>query len=851
MHILVSHESMSTSRERNMMSRAGKKNPTKPEKEKSTSKKEKNRRLETCLERLEELVEEKVKTLKKDITERGKIEKKLKRYSKSLEKLVEERTRRISEGEERFRSVVDYASEAIITIDGKGNIVFWNKAAETIFGYSAQEAVGKPITTMMPKWARARDTKSVRQTFQTRKSLVGKTLELTALKKDETKFPIELSFSVWKTRESTFCTGIIRDVTERKRIENERKSIEKMLSALNSCGGKLNAAKSLDKVYDLTLDAMERTLGFEHASFMMADAGKLRPARQRGYTTPLNFALPLDGTKKGITVKAATTRKACLIPDVTKDKDYVKGDPLAPHSGSELAVPIMTEDQVLGVLNVESTKTDAFSKKDTMLLQILASHAATAISDLKKRDEIEKRSNQQTSLMRSSAVMIHSTDLNQRLQAILDAIRGLGWRRVVLSVRDENLNIAHQQDVVAAGLTDAEKEFLWKSGRSGRVWARRFGPEFERFKLGEFYYLLWSDPFVRKTFSGDTVSSHLKPEEMVDWDPDDLLYAALRLADGRIVGVVSIDDPVDGRRPTKDTLQPLELFLHQAAVAIENGRLIKQLNDAKTQIEEYANQLEVKVEERTRELTEAQKRLLKAERLATIGELAGMVGHDLRNPLTGITGAAYYLKTKLRSKVDKKAWEMLKLIEDDIQYSNKIINDLLEYSRDMRLNLARTNPKAMLKQTFSSIKIPKKVQILDRTQTQPTITVDVERMRRVLTNMIKNAFDAMPKGGKLTITSTKTKEGVALSFSDTGVGISEETMRRLWNPLFTTKAKGMGFGLPICKRIVESHGGNISVESTVDKGTMFTINIPSKPKVEEESKIWVNVPEPIQVETKH
>ena len=832
------------------MSRAGKKNLTKLDKEKTASKKGKNQRLETCLERLEELVDEKVKPLKKNITERGKIEKELKRYSKSLEKLVKERTRRISEGEERFRSVVDHASEAIITMDGKGNIVFWNKAAETIFGYSSQEAVGKPITIIMPKWSRARNTKSIRQMFRTRKSPVGKPFELTAFKKDGTEFPIELSFSVSETKEFTFSTGIIRDVTERKRIEDERKKLEKMLSALNFCGGKLNAAKSLDEVYDLTLDAMERTLGFEHASFMMADAGKLRPASQRGYAAPLNFALPLDGTKKGITVKAATTRKACLVPDVTRDKDYVKGDPLAPYSGSELAVPIMIEDQVLGVLNVESTKTDAFSEKDVMLLQILASHAATAIGDLKKRDEIEERSNQQASLMRSSAVMIHSTDLHQRLQAILDAIRGLGWRRVVLSVRDENLNIVHQEDVVAAGLTDAEKEFLWKSGRAGRVWARRFGPEFERFKLGEFYYLPWSDPFVRKTFSGDTVSSHLKHEEMVDWDPDDLLYAALRLADGRIVGVVSIDDPVDGRRPTKDTLQPLELFLHQAAVAIENGRLIKQLNDAKTQIEEYANQLEVKVEKRTRELTEAQKRLLKAERLATIGELAGMVGHDLRNPLTGITGATYYLKTKLRSKVDEKAWEMLKLIEDDIQYSNKIINDLLEYSRDIRLDLARTNPKAMLKQTFSSIEIPKKVQILDRTQTQPTVTVDVERMRRVLTNMIKNAFDAMPKGGKLTIASMKTKEGVTLSFSDTGVGISEETMKRLWNPLFTTKAKGMGFGLAICKRIVESHGGNISVESTVGKGTTFTINIPYKPKVEEEGKIWVTVPEPVQIRAK-
>ena len=445
------HEDVS--RERSMMSPVREKKKTKFEKQKTGSRKRKNQRLEICPK---ELLNQKVKTPKKEIIERGKIEKGLKRYSKSLEKPIEERTRRASEGEKRFRSVADYASEAIVTIDGKGKIVFWNKAAETIFGYSAEEAIRRPINILLPKQTRARDAKSIRQMFQKKRSPTGKIFEITAATKDGTEFPIELSFAVWETEDNVFSTGIIRDATERKRMDDERKSLEKILSALNLCGGKLNAAKSLDEVYDLTLDAMERTLGFEHASFMMADAGKIRPARQRGYSAPLNFALPLDGTKKGITVKAATIRKACLVPDICKDKDYVRGEPLAPWSGSELAVPIMIEDQVLGVLNVESTKTNAFSEKDVMLLQILASHAATAISDLKKRDEIEKRSNQQASLMRSSAVMIHSTDLNQRLQAILDAICGLGWQRVVLSVRDEHLNITQREDIVAAGLTDDE-----------------------------------------------------------------------------------------------------------------------------------------------------------------------------------------------------------------------------------------------------------------------------------------------------------------------------------------------------------------------------------------------------------
>jgi transcriptional regulator with GAF, ATPase, and Fis domain len=100
---------------------------------------------------------------------------------------------------------------------------------------------------------------------------------------------------------------------------------------------------------------------------------------------------------------------------------------------------------------------------------------------------------------------------------------------------------------------------------------------------------------------------------MVDWNPNDLLYAPLRLADGRVVGMLSIDDPVDGKRPTKESLAPLELFIHQAAVAVENAQLIQQLKDAKNQIKDYEDQLEVKVKQRTKELVVAQKKLLKTE----------------------------------------------------------------------------------------------------------------------------------------------------------------------------------------------------------------------------------------------
>jgi PAS domain S-box-containing protein len=240
----------------------------------------------------------------------------------------------------------------------------------------------------------------------------------------------------------------------------------------------------------------------------------------------------------------------------------------------------------------------------------------------------------------------------------------------------------------------------------------------------------------------------------------------------------------------------------------------------------FSEHLKSMVDLRTMQLKDANERLAKTERLAAIGELAGMVGHDLRNPLTGIKTAAYYLKKKNLQNIDVTGKEMLDLIDKDIEHANKIINDLLEYSRELDLNLSETAPKSILHEAFSIMKVPSTIQTLDNTLDEPRMKIDMGKMTRVFVNIIKNAIDAMPNEGKLEIRSRKKKNNVEITFSDTGTGISQENIRKIFTPLFTTKAQGMGFGLPICKRLVEAHGGKITVESTVNKGTTFTITLP-------------------------
>jgi PAS domain S-box-containing protein len=230
-----------------------------------------------------------------------------------------------------------------------------------------------------------------------------------------------------------------------------------------------------------------------------------------------------------------------------------------------------------------------------------------------------------------------------------------------------------------------------------------------------------------------------------------------------------------------------------------------------------------------RDMTERkqmQDALLRAERLAAIGELAAMVGHDLRNPLTGIGGATYYLRMKLGSRIEGKEKEMFNLIERDIEHADNIVNDLLEYSKELRLELTETTAKSITRDSLILARVPKRIRVVDSTEDEPRITLDAEKMKRVFVNLIRNAVDAMPEGGTLTITSSKSNGKLQISFNDTGVGMSAETMGELWNPLFTTKARGIGLGLPIAKRMVEAHGGSISVESKVGKGATFTVMLP-------------------------
>jgi PAS domain S-box-containing protein len=704
----------------------------------------------------------------------------------------------LEESEEKYRTLFEESMDAVFVANAQtGIIIDCNRAATRLVGRTKKELIGKHQRILHPQQEIAEEglSKTFKQHLKEREGQVLETQVIT--KKGEIK-EVAIKANLIELRSKKVLLGVFRDITEHKKVEQALKESEEKFRNLAEWSPNMIFINKKGRVIYANRKA-EEIMGYKSEEFYSPEFDFLT------LIAPESVELIKSSFNVHMSRADVLPFEYKLVTKAGRTLDAILTTKLITYDG---------EPAILG------TVTDITERKRME-------------NDL--RESIEKSrsmSKKVSGLMKSSAVLLSTMDLNEQLRTILEVVCQQGWRRAVITLKDENLETV---DLVTAGLTEEEEEQLRSHQTSSEVMRKRLSSMFERYRLGEFYYLPWSDPLVQEQFKY-AVASRIKQEETFDWNPDDLLYMPLRLPDGKLVAIMSIDDPEDGRRPTEESLAPLELFARQAAIAIENARLMQQ-------IKEYAQQLEEKVEERTSQLKETQQRLLRSERLAAIGELAAMVGHDLRNPLTGIAGATYYVKTKYSSKLDSKSKEMFSVIERDIANSNKIINDLLEYSREIQLDLNESSPRLLTKEALSAVKVPKNVRVANLTKYRPKINVDTNRMKRVFVNIIKNAVDAMPNGGKLTIESRESNGDLEIVFSDTGAGMSEQTLRNIFKPLFTTKAKGMGFGLPICKRFVEAHGGRISVQSKIDKGSTFIITLPILPRSEEKEKAWVNMPE--------
>ncbi len=783
-----------------------------------------------------------------DVTQRKAKTKQLEEYSEKMEAIVNEKVKEIEESAKTYRELINRMNDTVWVIDLDSNFVDVNDAAVKVLGYSREE-----LLSMGPQDIDdSLDVEQIKRFVKQASTQQTRILETEHTTKDGRKIPVEISSSLVTYQGKQAFLSIARDITERKNSQEALKESEEKFRNLseespnmifiNKQGRVVYANKKCEELMGYTKEEFYApTFNFlsiiapESLEKVKSIYGRHRVGEE---VAPYEYDLV---TKAGKRISGVITTKLIkyggeqallgIITDITKRKQLEN----ALRESEEMFRAISTSamDAII-LLNDEAeitywnpaaekifgyTNEEAVGKKlDELIIpqKYHGIHSKTTITGYHKGHK-HKKTIEAKALRKNGTVF--------PIELSITTLEIKNKKHVLGIVRDIS-----ERKKMETTLREAEKRYhaLFNKAPLGILvvdetgTAVEFNEEAHR-QLGytreEFAKLKFSDYEVIET--PEEIRSRMKK---ILYEGKDEFETKHRTKNGEIRDVII-------------TVQVIELagkkFFHLITRDITEQKILQK------KLEEYSEKLEQLVDERTEQLRQAQAKLVRSERLAAIGELAAMVGHDLRNPLTSITGAAYYLKTRHTPELGAKGKEMLETIEKAILYSNKIVNDLLEYSRDLKLELTETTPKELLKNALSLIEVPEAIRLVDATENKPAFKADAEKIRRVFVNLIRNAFDAMPNGGTLTVKSRKVKGNLEMSFKDTGTGMSNETLLKLEGgvPLFTTKAKGMGFGVPICKRIAEAHGGKLSVESNVGKGTVITLTVPVNPKTTNENEV--------------
>jgi signal transduction histidine kinase len=267
------------------------------------------------------------------------------------------------------------------------------------------------------------------------------------------------------------------------------------------------------------------------------------------------------------------------------------------------------------------------------------------------------------------------------------------------------------------------------------------------------------------------------------------------------------------------------------AIGVLTAALVTAVVETLGRRRDYAAAL---VEERTAslrtaiaDLEQAQAQLIRQERLAAVGQLASTVGHELRNPLGVVMNVLYLMEAAAGDDPDGPIRRHVATAKREISAATLIVSDLLDYSAGRQPILGPVQVTELVTEVLSVAPPPKGVQVVRPGQAQLTIDADHDQIRQVLLNLITNGYDAMPGGGTLTISAAAAPDSVQITVTDTGSGMDEETREAIFTPFFTKKARGIGLGLAVTKRIVEAHHGTITVRSEPSAGSSFTITVPA------------------------
>jgi len=367
------------------------------------------------------------------------------------------------------------------------------------------------------------------------------------------------------------------------------------------------------------------------------------------------------------------------------------------------------------------------------------------------------------------------------------------------------------------GYIDPESGFLVSSTMTRDIWDQCHVPDkdivFETFSGLWGWVLENCQPLMTNVPNEDPRSTGVP----VGHIPIERFLSAPAMIGDELVGQVALANP-DSDYAERD-LRLTQRLASIYALALQRKR-------AEDALAAYSHQLEEKVDERTEALRQAQEKALRQERLAALGQLAGGVAHDLRNPLSVISSAIYYLKM-VQSDAEDVVLEYLDMIDDEVKTADRIVADLLDFARDKTVVPRVVDLDEIVAHVLDRKPPPQGVGLaIQIPEDLPPAYMDSGHLKQILTNLITNAYQAMDDDGILSLRASTVDGRVQLDVIDTGQGISPEHMKRIFEPLFTTKSRGIGLGLAICQKLIEANQGDISVTSEEGAGSTFRVTMP-------------------------
>lgn len=273
-----------------------------------------------------------------------------------------------------------------------------------------------------------------------------------------------------------------------------------------------------------------------------------------------------------------------------------------------------------------------------------------------------------------------------------------------------------------------------------------------------------------------------------------------------------------------------DVLLSAVGRAAEKKRLTDEKRRLEHEIKLHTEELEMRVAERTAELVETHKRLVQQERIAALGRAAAQVAHEVKNPLAGLLLYALHLKSKIDKSSESEAALVGKIVET-INHLIDTVERILGFARPITITPRSTNLNQIANDVLELLRPQITANDIDvhvsLSEQATSAMIDESSMRGALMNLILNAVEAMPEGGRLTVTSDGDEQTLCLEIADTGQGISEEAVKNIFEPFYTTKEQGLGLGMPYAKKIIEQHGGTITCNSRAGEGTTIRIALPA------------------------